>query len=136
MVNYSKTIKDFQESRETINIQKTYITNLEYDKSTLEKEKLTLKNNLEKSIQELREAKINQPVMEITQESNEEIPTMESDRGSQTNDEEIPKEEESLTLKEITPIMRVYKKEPNKKGRKRKAVEIIPRIVRKIIKRK
>ena len=130
LVNYSKTVKDLQESREEINMQKTYITNLEYDKSTLEKECFTLKNNLE------RETKINQPVMEISQESNKEIPIMESDQGSQTDGEEIPKEEESLTLKGITPIMRVYEKEPNKKSRKRKAVEKIPQIVKKLIRKK
>jgi hypothetical protein len=134
LVNYSKIIKDLQDLKETVNMQDVCITNLKYDKSTLEKERLTLKNNLEKSIQELQEAKNNQPVMEISQGSNE-IPIMESDQGSQTDGEEIPKEEGSL--KGITPIMRVYKeKESNKKGRKRKAVEIIPRIVRKIIKRK
>ena len=131
LVNYSKIVKDLQESRNTINMQKACMTNLEYDKLTLEKERLTLKNNLEISIQELQKVKENRPIMEIIQEPNKELPVMESDRESQTN-EEIPEG----SLNGNTPIMEVYKKDSNKKGRKRKAVEIIPRIVRKIIRKK
>ena len=50
------------------------------------KEKLTLKDDLLKLTLELQEIKNNQPIIEISQKPNEEIPTMESDKSSQ-NDE-------------------------------------------------
>src|SRR5437588_533915 len=85
LVNYSKMVKELQELKETINRQETYITNLKYDEGKLKEERLTLKNNLEKLIQELQEMKNNQPIMELPQKSNEEIPIMESGEGSQTD---------------------------------------------------
>ena len=47
-------IKEIQELKERINRQNYHITNLENDEEKLKKEKLTLENNLEKSIQELQ----------------------------------------------------------------------------------
>jgi chromosome segregation ATPase len=143
LTNYSKMIKEIQELKERINRQNYYITNLENDEEKLKKEKLILKNNLEKSIQELQEIKNNQPIMEISQEPNKEIPIMESDEGSQSDEpqtnEEIPminpKMDEKLFKGKI-PIMEVYNKDSNKKSKKRKAMEIIPRIVKKLVKKK
>ena len=89
LVNYSKMVKELQELKETINRQEAYITNLKYDEGKLKEERLTLKNNLEKLIQELQEMKNHQPIMEVPQKSKEEIPIMESGEESQT-DEEIP----------------------------------------------
>src|SRR5205814_6149800 len=77
LINYSKMVKELQELKETINRQEAYITNLKYDEGKLKEERLTLKNNLEKLMQELQEMKNNQP-MELPQKSNEEIPIMES----------------------------------------------------------
>ena len=77
--------------------------------------------------------------MEIPQEPNEEIPIMESGEGSQSNKESRTNEETPImnekSLKGQIPIMEVYK-ESNKKNKKRKAIEIIPRIVKKLVKRK
>jgi chromosome segregation ATPase len=132
LVNYSKMVKELQELKETINRQEAYITNLKYDEGKLKEERLTLKNNLEKLM------KNNQPIMEIPQKSNEEIPIMESGEGSQTN-EEIPANNpimDEKSLKGDVPIMEVYNKESNKKSKKRKRMEIIPKIVKKIVKRK
>src|SRR5437870_9764002 len=88
LVNYLKMVKELQELKETINRQEAYITNLKYDEGKLKEERLTLKNGLEKLMQELQEMKNNQPIMEIPQKSNE-IPIMESGEESQT-DEETP----------------------------------------------
>src|SRR2546423_8236604 len=121
LVNYSKVVKELQELKETINRQEAYITNLKYDEGKLKEERLTLKNNLEKLIQELQEMKNHQPIMEIPQKSKEEIPIMELDEKS---------------LKGDVPIMEVYNKKPNKKSKKRKRMEIIPEIVKKIVRRK
>jgi len=131
-------VKELQELKETINRQEAYITNLKYDEGKLKEERLTLKNNLEKLIQELQEMKKNQPVMEIPQKSKEEIPIMESGEESQT-DEEIPANDpimDEKSLKGDVPIMEVYNKKPNKKSKKRKRMEIIPEIVKKIVRRK
>src|SRR5437660_6836388 len=49
LVNYSKMVKELQELKETINRQEACITNLKYDEGKLKEERLTLKNNLEKS---------------------------------------------------------------------------------------
>src|SRR5256885_15513201 len=151
LVNYSKMVKKLQELKGTINRQNAYITNLKYDEGKLKEERLTLKNNLEKLIQELQEIKNNQPIMEIPQKSNEEIPIMESGEGSQTDipimesgeesqtDEEIPANDpimDEKSLKGEVPIMEVYNKKPNKKSKKRKRMEIIPEIVKKIVRRK
>ena len=78
--------------------------------------------------------------MKISQKSNEEIPIMESGEGSQT-DEEIPANNpimDEKSLKGDIPIMEVYNKdkESNKKSKKRKRMEIIPKIVKRIVKRK
>ena len=138
LVNYSKMVKELQELKETINRQETYITNLKYDEGKLKEERLTLKNNLEKLIQELQEMKNHQPIMEIPQKSKEEIPIMESGEESQT-DEEIPANDpimDEKSLKGDVPIMEVYNKKPNKKSKKRKRMEIIPEIVKKIVRRK
>src|SRR5205823_14786769 len=86
LANYSKMVKELQELKETINKQDAYITNLKYDEGKLKEERLTLKNNLEKLMQELQEMKNNQPIMELPQKSNEEIPIMESGEGSQTDE--------------------------------------------------
>ena len=131
-------VKELQELKETINRQEAYITNLKYDEGKLKEERLTLKNNLEKLMQELQEMKNNQPIMEIPQKSNEEIPIMESGEESQT-DEEIPANDpimDEKSLKGDVPIMEVYNKKPNKKSKKRKRMEIIPEIVKKIVRRK
>src|SRR2546421_429646 len=40
------------------------------------------------------------------------------------------------SLKGYVPIMEVYNKEPNKKSKKRKRMEIIPKIVKKFVKKK
>ena len=40
------------------------------------------------------------------------------------------------SLKGDVPIMEVYNKKPNKKSKKRKRMEIIPEIVKKIVRRK
>jgi len=131
-------VKELQELKETINRQEAYITNLKYDEGKLKEERLTLKNNLEKLMQELQEMKNNQPIMEISQKSNEEIPIMESGEGSQT-DEEISTNNpimDEKSLKGDIPIMEVYNKESNKKSKKRKRMEIIPKIVKRIVKRK
>ena len=138
LVNYSKMVKELQELKETINRQEAYITNLKYDEGKLKEERLTLKNNLEKLIQELQEMKNHQPIMEIPQKSKEEIPIMESGEESQT-DEEIPANDpimDEKSLKGDVPIMEVYNKKPNKKSKKRKRMEIIPEIVKKIVRRK
>ena len=138
LVNYSKIVKELQELKETINRQEAYITNLKYDEGKLKEERLTLKNNLEKLMQELQEMKNHQPIMEISQKSNEEIPIMESGEESQT-DEEIPANDpimDEKSLKGDVPIMEVYNKKPNKKSKKRKRMEIIPEIVKKIVRRK
>src|SRR2546423_4456301 len=138
LVNYSKMVKELQELKETINRQKAYITNLKYDEGKLKEERLTLKNNLEKLIQELQEMKNHQPIMEISQKSNEEILIMESGEESQS-DEEIPANDpimDEKSLKGDVPIMEVYNKKPNKKSKKRKRMEIIPEIVKKIVRRK
>ena len=138
LVNYSKMVKELQELKETINRQEAYITNLKYDEGKLKEERLTLKNNLEKLMQELQEMKNHQPIMEISQKSNEEIPIMESGEESQTN-EEIPANDpimDEKSLKGDVPIMEVYNKKPNKKSKKRKRMEIIPEIVKKIVRRK
>ena len=138
LVNYSKMVKELQELKETINRQEAYITNLKYDEGKLKEERLTLKNNLEKLMQELQEMKNHQPIMEISQKSNEEIPIMESGEESQT-DEEIPANDpimDEKSLKGDVPIMEVYNKKPNKKSKKRKRMEIIPEIVKKIVRRK
>src|SRR5438270_312983 len=113
LVNYSKMVKELQELKETINRQEAYIINLKYDEGKLKEEKLTLKNNLEKLMQELQEMKNNQPIMEIPQKSNEEIPIIESGEGSQT-DEEIPANNPKIdekSLKGDVPIIEVYNKE-------------------------
>jgi hypothetical protein len=77
--------------------------------------------------------------MQIPQESNEEIPIIESGEGSQSDKESRTNEETPImdekSLKGQIPIMEVYK-ESNKKSKKRKAMEIIPRIVKKLVKRK
>ena len=138
LVNYSKMVKELQELKETINRQEAYITNLKYDEGKLKEERLTLKNNLEKLIQELQEMKNHQPIMELPQKSKEEIPIMESGEESQT-DEEIPANDpimDEKSLKGDVPIMEVYNKKPNKKSKKRKRMEIIPEIVKKIVRRK
>ena len=138
LVNYSKMVKELQELKETINKQEAYITNLKYDEGKLKEERLTLKNNLEKLMQKLQEMKNHQPIMEISQKSNEEIPIMESGEESQTN-EEIPANDpimDEKSLKGDVPIMEVYNKKPNKKSKKRKRMEIIPEIVKKIVRRK
>src|SRR5437764_10543407 len=75
LVNYSKVVKELQELKETINRQEAYITNLKYDEGKLKEERLTLKNNLEKLMQEMKNS---QPIMKIPQKSNEEIPIIES----------------------------------------------------------
>jgi len=109
LVNYSKMVKELQELKETINRQEAYITNLKYDEGKLKEERLTLKNNLEKLIQELQEMKNNQPIMKVPQKSNEEIPIMESGEGSQT-DEEIPANDpimDEKSLKGDVQIMEV-----------------------------
>src|SRR2546423_339911 len=138
LVNYSKMVKELQELKETINRQKAYITNLKYDEGKLKEERLTLKNNLEKLIQELQEMKNHQPIMEIQQKSNEEIPIMESGEGSQTDKEILANNPimDEKSLKGDVPIMEVYNKKPNKKSKKRKRMEIIPEIVKKIVRRK
>jgi hypothetical protein len=131
-------VKELQELKERINRQNYYITNLENDEEKLKEEKLTLKNNLEKSIQELQGFKNNQLIMEIPQEPNEEIPIMESGEGSRSDkesNEETPTMNEK-SLKGQIPIMEVYHKDSNKKGKKRKRMEIIPKIVKKLVKRK
>ena len=78
--------------------------------------------------------------MEIPQEPNEEIPIMESGEGSQSDKESRTNEETPImnekSLKGQIPIMEVYNKDSNKKSKKRKAMEIIPRIVKKLVKRK
>ena len=138
LVNYSKIVKELQELKETINRQEAYITNLKYDEGKLKEERLTLKNNLEKLMQEAQEMKNHQPIMEIPQKSKEEIPIMESGEESQT-DEEIPANDpimDEKSLKGDVPIMEVYNKKPNKKSKKRKRMEIIPEIVKKIVRRK
>src|ERR1041385_3910578 len=76
LINYLKMVKELQELKERINRQNYYITNLENNEEKLKEEKLTLKNDLEKSIQELQEIKNNQPIMGISQEPNKEIPIM------------------------------------------------------------
>ena len=138
LVNYSKIVKELQELKETINRQEAYITNLKYDEGKLKEERLTLKNNLEKLMQELQEMKNNQPIMEIPQKSNEEIPIMESGEESQTDEEILANNPimDEKSLKGYVPIMEVYNKEPNKKSKKRKRMEIIPKIVKKIVRRK
>src|ERR1041384_3134277 len=73
LINYSKMVKELQELKERINRQNYYITNLENNEEKLKKEKLTLKNDLEKSMQELQRFKDDQQIMEIPQEPNEEI---------------------------------------------------------------
>jgi len=135
-------VKELQELKETINRQEAYITNLKYDEGKLKEERLTLKNNLEKLIQELQEMKNHQPIMELPQKSKEEIPIMESSEGSQSDKESRTNEETPIinpimdekSLKGKIPIMKVYK-ESNKKSKKRKAMEIIPRIVKKLVKK-
>src|SRR3989440_1583572 len=138
LVNYSKMVKELQELKETINRQETYITNLKYDEGKLKEERLTLKNNLEKLIQELQEMKNHQPIMEIPQKSKEEIPIMESGEESQTDEEILANNPimDEKSLKGDVPIMEVYNKKPNKKSKKRKRMEIIPEIVKKIVRRK
>src|SRR5205823_1171543 len=112
LANYSKMVKELQELKETINKQDAYITNLKYDEGKLKEERLTLKNNLEKLMQELQEMKNNQPIMEISQKSNE-IPIMESGEKSQTN-EKTPTNNpimDEKSLKGDIPIMEVYNKD-------------------------
>jgi len=82
--------------------------------------------------------KNNQPIMELPQKSNEEIPIMESDEGSQTDEKILTNNPimDEKSLKGDVPIMEVYNKESNKKSKKRKRMEIIPNIVKKIVRRK
>src|SRR5438067_1375080 len=125
LVNYSKIVKELQELKETINRQEAYITNLKYDEGKLKEERLTLKNSLEKLMQELQEVKNHQPIMEISQKSKEEIPIMESGEESQTDKEILANNPilDEKSLKGYVPIMEVYNKEPNKKSKKRKRME-------------